>query len=140
MALETGGEQIGAKLLEEATAGGLRYVGKGQPGFILATKLKNIFANELTVESIIGAAREMVGDVIGMSRDIFAGHIRKVAQGLGGAEKALARLEEGIANPAVSDAERAYLQYLLTTYSAKLQAAEHLLGQIYFFLQNIPPI
>lgn len=68
------------------------------------------------------------------------GHVRKVAQGFDGAENALGTLRAGIANPTVSDAERAYLQYLVTTYSEKLHAAEHLLGQLYFFLQNLPPI
>ena len=115
-------------------------MGKGQPGFKLATKLENILTKELSVESIVGAARELTGDIIGMSRDVVNGHIIKVAQALSGAEKALGALEAGIANPAVSDAERAYLQYLVTTYSAKLQSAQQLLGQMYFFLQNLPSI
>jgi RHS repeat-associated protein len=140
MAVEGGIEKGGAELLEQATAGGLRYMGRGQPGFKIASKLGNIFNQELSVESIVGAARELTGDIIGMSRDVINGHVRKVAQAINGAERALGILEAGIANPAVSDAERAYLQYLVTTYSAKLQSAEQLFGQVYFFLQHVPPV
>jgi hypothetical protein len=69
-----------------------------------------------------------------MSKDVVNGH-----RVLVGAEKALGTLEAGIANLAVSDAERAYLKYPVTTYSAKLQAAEQSLGQMYF-LPPAPPI
>ncbi|MGD2114648.1 MAG: RHS repeat-associated core domain-containing protein [Acidobacteriota bacterium] len=97
----------------------------------IGTKLDNLFAKNLSRETIEAAARESAGEVVARKASGEAyDHIGPFIRGRRSAAKQLRALQSLVSAPGLTDAERTYVNYLLSKFSKKLDEAEDLFDRV----------